>query len=79
MLVRVPLATTTDVSPEWDKFRTTNLPWRVNGNEHRRQVNARVTLLDAPREYLGLVGSKKGCDATGRRIRSLPMTPEMLL
>jgi len=73
------LATTTDVSPEWDKFRTTNLPWCVNANEHRRQVDARVTLLDAPREYLGLVVSKKGCDATGRRIRSLPVTPEILL
>ena len=73
------MATTTDVSPEWDKFRTTNLPWRVNANEHRRQVDALVTLLDAPREYLGLVVSKKGCDATGRRIRSLPVTPEILL
>jgi xanthine dehydrogenase YagT iron-sulfur-binding subunit len=35
---------------------------RVNGTEHTLQLDPRVTLLDALREYLGLTGSKKGCD-----------------
>ncbi|MFJ6662098.1 (2Fe-2S)-binding protein [Streptomyces sp. NPDC091377] len=35
---------------------------RVNGVEHALTVEARVTLLDALRERLGLWGTKKGCD-----------------
>ncbi|MBC7780196.1 MAG: (2Fe-2S)-binding protein [Proteobacteria bacterium] len=35
---------------------------RVNGTEHRLSLDPRTTLLDALREHLGLVGSKKGCD-----------------
>lgn len=35
---------------------------RVNGHEHRLALDARVTLLDALREHLGLTGTKKGCD-----------------
>ena len=35
---------------------------RVNGREHRLAVEARVTLLDALRERLGLTGTKKGCN-----------------
>jgi xanthine dehydrogenase YagT iron-sulfur-binding subunit len=52
----------------------------VNGKEHRLNVEPRVTLLDALREYLGLTGTKKGCDhgqcgactvlVNGRRIYS---------
>jgi len=38
------------------------LTLRVNGSEHRVQLDARTTLLDALREELRLVGSKKGCD-----------------
>lgn len=34
----------------------------VNGTEHTLQLDPRVTLLDALREYIGLTGSKKGCD-----------------
>jgi xanthine dehydrogenase YagT iron-sulfur-binding subunit len=34
---------------------------RVNGAEHRLQLDPRTTLLDALREHLGLTGSKKGC------------------
>jgi xanthine dehydrogenase YagT iron-sulfur-binding subunit len=34
----------------------------VNGIERRLTIEPRVTLLDALREYLGLTGSKKGCD-----------------
>ncbi|MET9441023.1 (2Fe-2S)-binding protein [Streptomyces sp. NPDC006610] len=35
---------------------------RVNGRNHPLTVEARVTLLDALRERLGLTGTKKGCD-----------------
>jgi xanthine dehydrogenase YagT iron-sulfur-binding subunit len=35
---------------------------RVNGVERELHVDARVTLLDALRDTLGLTGTKKGCD-----------------
>jgi xanthine dehydrogenase YagT iron-sulfur-binding subunit len=35
---------------------------RINGRFERLQVDARVTLLDALRDRLGLTGTKKGCD-----------------
>ena len=35
---------------------------RVNGSEHRLDIEARVTLLDALRETIGLTGTKKGCN-----------------
>jgi len=40
------------------------LPLRldINGRGYDLAVDPRVTLLDALREYLGLVGTKKGCD-----------------
>jgi xanthine dehydrogenase YagT iron-sulfur-binding subunit len=41
---------------------TVDVTLTVNGTEHRRTVEARVTLLDALREQLGLTGTKKGCD-----------------
>ncbi|MFD7406039.1 (2Fe-2S)-binding protein [Streptomyces sp. NPDC059866] len=34
----------------------------VNGAAHRLEIDARVTLLDALRDHLGLTGAKKGCD-----------------
>ena len=34
----------------------------VNETAHRLALNSSVTLLDALREHLGLVGTKKGCD-----------------
>lgn len=34
----------------------------VNGQTHRMRLDARVSLLDALRDHLGLTGSKKGCD-----------------
>ena len=34
----------------------------INGTERRLDVESRVTLLDALREYLQLTGTKKGCD-----------------
>jgi xanthine dehydrogenase YagT iron-sulfur-binding subunit len=34
----------------------------VNGARQRLDLDARVTLLDALRDHLGLTGTKKGCD-----------------
>jgi xanthine dehydrogenase YagT iron-sulfur-binding subunit len=34
----------------------------VNGQQRELLIEARVSLLDALREHLGLTGSKKGCD-----------------
>ncbi|MFM0207622.1 2Fe-2S iron-sulfur cluster-binding protein [Paraburkholderia sediminicola] len=52
----------------------------VNGRAYTLQLEPRVTLLDALREYAGLMGTKKGCDrgqcgactvmVDGRRINS---------
>jgi xanthine dehydrogenase YagT iron-sulfur-binding subunit len=39
-----------------------NVILQVNGKSHSLDIEPRVTLLDALRENLGLVGSKKGCD-----------------
>lgn len=41
---------------------TMKVTLQVNGTEHSLQIEPRVTLLDALREYIGLTGSKKGCD-----------------
>lgn len=34
----------------------------INGAQHTLQIDPRVTLLDVLREYIGLTGTKKGCD-----------------
>ena len=34
----------------------------INGTEYNLQIEPRVTLLDVLREYIGLTGTKKGCD-----------------
>lgn len=70
----------TDISTKPQAVSTTWLTLRINGVEHPLQVDPRVTLLDALREYLGLTGTKKGCDrgecgactvlADGRRINA---------
>jgi xanthine dehydrogenase YagT iron-sulfur-binding subunit len=39
-----------------------NLNLRVNGVNHPVTLETRVTLLDALRDHLDLVGTKKGCD-----------------
>src|ERR1041385_5733643 len=39
-----------------------SLTLNVNGRPYALKVEPRVTLLDALREYIGLTGTKKGCD-----------------
>jgi xanthine dehydrogenase YagT iron-sulfur-binding subunit len=55
---RVPPPPVTSLPPS----AVVPLTLSVNGSEHRIQLDARTTLLDALREELLLVGSKKGCD-----------------
>ncbi len=64
-----------DIGPE-----SVEITLNVNGVERSLSIDPRVSLLDALREYLGLTGTKKGCDAgqcgactllvDGRRINS---------
>jgi xanthine dehydrogenase YagT iron-sulfur-binding subunit len=49
-----------DQSPEENSLIDVTL--RVNGTTRKLRVDPRVTLLDALRERLDLVGTKKGCD-----------------
>ena len=44
------------------KTDTIPVTLRVNGKVQTLQLEPRVALLDALREYMGLTGSKKGCD-----------------
>jgi xanthine dehydrogenase YagT iron-sulfur-binding subunit len=56
------------------------LTLNINGSDHQLALEPRVTLLDALRESLGMMGTKKGCDrgqcgactvlVDGRRINS---------
>jgi len=34
----------------------------INGKPHELEIDTRVTLLDLLRDYLGMTGTKKGCD-----------------
>lgn len=43
-------------------FSTNSVVLRVNGIDYNLQLEARVSLLDALRENLGLTGTKKGCN-----------------
>ena len=73
--------TTSRTSPTRSAERSTiQVTLRVNGTDQTLDIDPRVTLLDALREYLGLYGTKKGCDrgecgactvlADGRRINA---------
>jgi xanthine dehydrogenase YagT iron-sulfur-binding subunit len=57
-----------------------SVTFRVDGKEHRLQLDPRTTLLDCLRDTLALTGTKKGCDhgqcgactvhVNGRRVNS---------
>jgi xanthine dehydrogenase YagT iron-sulfur-binding subunit len=58
---------TTDHAPRSRRDTATSVPevavtLQVNGTPQQLRVDARVTLLDALRDRLGLTGTKKGCD-----------------
>lgn len=42
--------------------KTVSINLKINGANHNLQIEPRVSLLDALREYIGLTGTKKGCD-----------------
>jgi xanthine dehydrogenase YagT iron-sulfur-binding subunit len=66
--------------PETTAAGAQEVTLNVNGRPYALRIEPRVTLLDALREYIGLTGTKKGCDrgqcgactvlANGRRINS---------
>lgn len=41
---------------------TMSVTLNVNGVDHHLQIEPRVSLLDALREFIGLTGTKKGCN-----------------
>jgi len=93
LFTAVALAVAAGVPPRWARAadadvraaapvsargRTTSL--NVNGTDYRIDGDARITLLDALRERIGLIGTKKSCDhgqcgactvhVDGRRVNS---------
>ncbi|MGI8788927.1 MAG: 2Fe-2S iron-sulfur cluster-binding protein [Pyrinomonadaceae bacterium] len=65
---------------EKNKAETVSVNLKINGANHALQIEPRVSLLDALREFAGLTGTKKGCNqgacgactvlADGERINS---------
>lgn len=53
---------TADPAINYDRNDTIPVTLNVNGKSHQLQIEPRVALLDALREYLHLTGTKKGCD-----------------
>ncbi|MGF2011572.1 MULTISPECIES: (2Fe-2S)-binding protein [unclassified Nostoc] len=78
-MAETPVKTTTPILKS-SIAETMKVTLQVNGTAHSLQIEPRVTLLDALREYIGLTGSKKGCDrgqcgactvlVDGRRVNS---------
>lgn len=62
--VATPVADPAPAAPAPESLATpvVDVALTVNGRAVRLQTDARVTLLDALRERLGLTGAKKGCD-----------------
>jgi xanthine dehydrogenase YagT iron-sulfur-binding subunit len=51
-----------DVGAASPRSMTATVRFKVNGRDQELALDPRTTLLDALREHLGLIGSKKGCD-----------------
>jgi xanthine dehydrogenase YagT iron-sulfur-binding subunit len=51
-----------DVRETGSPSSTVDLTLWINGASHTLRIEPRVSLLDALREYLGLTGTKKGCN-----------------
>jgi xanthine dehydrogenase YagT iron-sulfur-binding subunit len=51
-----------DTPPGEVAMQTVSIVLRVNGQDHRLDIDTRTTLLDALRNHLRLTGTKKGCD-----------------
>ncbi|MBC7271989.1 MAG: (2Fe-2S)-binding protein [Streptomyces sp.] len=49
-------------SEETPETPSVDVTLNINGDTYRMRFDARVTLLDALRDHLGLTGAKKGCD-----------------
>jgi len=58
--VKSPASTLTDEPARASSTITITL--RINGADRQLDIEPRVSLLDALREYLGLTGAKKGCN-----------------
>src|SRR5438045_9636850 len=75
---QTPVRESAEASAAGEHVRSLTLD--VNGRPYVLAIEPRVTLLDALREYLGLTGTKKGCDrgqcgactvlVNGRRVNS---------
>jgi xanthine dehydrogenase YagT iron-sulfur-binding subunit len=48
--------------PPAEEFASRTVRLQINGRSHALQLEPRTTLLDALRDHIGLVGTKKGCD-----------------
>ncbi|WP_175782453.1 2Fe-2S iron-sulfur cluster-binding protein [Burkholderia cenocepacia] len=57
-----PHAASTPAVPRRDTVPARPVRLDINGRAYTLQLEPRVTLLDALREYAGLTGTKKGCD-----------------
>jgi xanthine dehydrogenase YagT iron-sulfur-binding subunit len=62
-----PLATRTagaavDSPAPRDAFSSVKVSLQINGGNKSLTIDARTTVLDALREHIGLMGTKKGCD-----------------
>ena len=52
----------TSIQSSRSKHQTVSIQLTVNGTKHYLNIEPRVSLLDALREFMGLTGTKKGCN-----------------
>jgi xanthine dehydrogenase YagT iron-sulfur-binding subunit len=62
LMASVATAANSTADPHRASDRDVAVSLNVNNSAHQFAIDPRTTLLDALRENLGLVGSKKGCD-----------------